>query len=74
MKTPFLILLSVGVMLAMSTSVRSQLPGSPQTHLQQLQTIKVQNDKLIERQAATLQKLEELQLQAQQIKFLGKRS
>jgi hypothetical protein len=44
------------------------------TPLQALQQIKAQNAALIEKQAATVQKLDELAKEAQQIKFLGKRS
>lgn len=52
----------------------SQAPAAPQTAVQRLQAMKVKNKELIDRQTETLKKLEEIQLEAQQIKFLGKRS
>ncbi len=52
----------------------SQAPGVPQTAVQRLQAIRAKNKELLDRQTATLKKLEEIQLEAQQLKFLGKRA
>lgn len=59
---------------ALANIAHSQLPGLPQTALQRLQTIRAKNKELLDQQAKTLEKLDALQLEAQQIKFLGKRS
>ena len=72
MKT--ILLAAVVITLAAGNIARSQLPVAPQTAAQKLEAIKAKNKELIERQKETLKKLEELQLEAQQIKFLGKRS
>ena len=44
------------------------------TPLEQLKAIRDQNAKLLEQQAATLQKLDELEKAAQTLKVLGKRT
>jgi hypothetical protein len=74
MKTPALFLLTAAAALFLSTDVRSQSAPPAGSPLQQLQAIQAQNKILLEKQALTLQKLTELQLQAQQLKFFGKRS
>jgi hypothetical protein len=51
------------------------IPAIPAgTPLQQLRVIRDQNTKLLEQQAATLQKLEELGKAAEQLKVFAKRS
>ncbi|MES2570884.1 MAG: hypothetical protein V4710_12630 [Verrucomicrobiota bacterium] len=53
----------------------SQLaPVTVKTPLQQIQALKVQNQQLLEKQAATLTKLIEMEKEASQLKFLTKRS
>ena len=74
MKTPALLLLGAACAFALTAEVRSQADLVPQTHLQQLQSMKAANAKLIEKQTTTLQKLDALQLESQQVRFLGKRS
>lgn len=74
MKTRIHFLAVAGVALALAAEVNSQTAQVPRTPVQQLQAMRAKNAELIEKQAATLQKLEEMRLQAQQLKFLGKRS
>lgn len=73
MKTPALFLWSAAAILAFSGSLHSQ-NAPAKTPLETLQTLKAQNAALLEKQAATLLKLDEVAKEAQQIKFLGKRS
>ncbi|HEV7867114.1 MAG TPA: hypothetical protein VGO90_05500 [Chthoniobacteraceae bacterium] len=74
MKPFTFLLLGLALTAGLTSDVRSQAAAPPRSALQQLQAIVVQNQQLIQRQAATVAKLEELQLQAQQLKFFGKRS
>ena len=74
MKTIALFLLGTAFALALAADVRSQAAQLPRTPLEQLQAIKTENAKLLEKQAATLKKLEEMRLQAQQLKNFTKRS
>ena len=59
--------------LALGASVHSQAPAQPKSVLQQLQAMKAQNQTVLEKQTALLLKLEELQKEAAQVKFLAKR-
>jgi hypothetical protein len=59
---------------ALGTLAHSQAPAAAQTPIQRLQAMKVLNKQLLDRQAETLKLLDALQLEAQQLKFLGKRS
>jgi hypothetical protein len=56
-------------------AVRAQTPATTatKTTLQVLEAMKVENASVIQRQAALLLKLDELQKEAAQIKFLAKR-
>ncbi len=54
-------------------SVRSQSVGGRKTVLEQLQEMRETNRKLIERQGETLKKLEDVEKQASQLKFMTKR-
>ena len=74
MKTSTVSALIACCVFALSAQLYSQAPVTPKTPVQQLQELKAANARQIERQAATLLKLDELQKAAQQIKFLGKRS
>lgn len=74
MKTSTLSALIAVCIFALSAHLYSQTPATPKTPVQQLQEIKAANTRQLERQAATLLKLDELQKAAQQIKFLGKRA
>lgn len=73
MKTSALLLVCAALTFGLTSDVRSQA-AAPQTALQRLQAMRTQNQQLLLKQAAAITKLEELQLQAQQLKFLGKRS
>ncbi|MHA3773154.1 hypothetical protein ACXR0O_16600 [Verrucomicrobiota bacterium sgz303538] len=59
---------------ALTLTVRSQAPAPAQTPLQMLQTLKTQNQKVLDQQSATLQKLDELQKEAQQLRILARRT
>lgn len=73
MKTTSLILLC-GIAFAVGNIAHSQAPAAPQTAVQRLEAIRARNKQIIDRQTETLRQLDELQLQSQQLKFLGKRS
>jgi cell shape-determining protein MreC len=73
MKSPLLLAAAIAAF-ALANIAHSQLPGGPQSALQRLQVIKAKNKELIDKQTETLKKLDEIQLESQQIKFLGKRS
>jgi hypothetical protein len=74
MKTIALFLLGAAFALALTADLRSQAAQLPRTPLEQLQTIKAENAKLLETQTATLKKLDEMRLQAQQLKNFAARS
>jgi hypothetical protein len=73
MKTFSLFLWSAAIAVALSSSLHSQAP-QPRTPQETLLQMKEKNAALLEKQTATLLKLDELAKEAQQIKFLGKRS
>ena len=73
MKTLTIFLWSAAAILALSASLHSQ-NAPAKAPLEMLQSLKAQNTALLEKQAATLLKLDEIAKEAQQIKFLGKRS
>ena len=73
MKTLTLFFWSAAAIIALSGSLHSQ-NAPAKSPLETLQTLKAQNASLLEKQAATLLKLDEIAKEAQQIKFLGKRS
>ena len=54
--------------------VYSQAPAAEKSVLESLQEMKQQNQLLLEKQAATLQKLELMAKEAEQLKFMTKRS
>ena len=74
MKTSTISALIAACVFALGAQLYSQAPVVPKTPVQQLQEIKAANARQIERQAAMLLKLEAIAKEAQQIKFLGKRS
>lgn len=53
--------------------LRSQSP-QPAPPLQRMEAMKAQNEKLLETQAATLQKLDELMKEAQQLRIFARRT
>ncbi|MEQ1859430.1 MAG: hypothetical protein ABMA13_05800 [Chthoniobacteraceae bacterium] len=71
-RSSLLVLLLV-LPLAFGARVHSQTVTGAKSTLQQLQAMKAANLALIEKQTAVLLKLEELQKEAAQIKFLAKR-
>ncbi len=74
MKTTTRFLTAAACAFALTADVRSQAFQRPATPLQQLQVMKEGNAKLIEAQTATLKKLEEMKVQAQQTKAFTQRS
>ena len=73
MKTFTIFLWSAVAIIGLGGSLQSQ--NAPAiSPLEALQTLKTQNAALLEKQAATLLKLDDVAKEAQQIKFLGKRS
>ena len=77
MKALSLFLWSAAMVIALSTSLHSQAPAdaaSTKTQIEKLQRIKAENARLLEKQAATLHKLDELAKEAQQLKIFGSRS
>ncbi len=74
MKTLPLSLAVIFLACALTAGVQSQTSAAPKTPLQHLQAMKVENQKLLEKQAATLLRLDEVQKEATQVRFLTKRS
>jgi hypothetical protein len=63
------------VVLESSTNLLSQVArANAKTPLETLQAMKLQNQQLAEKQAQTLLKLEEIEKETQQLKFLGRRT
>jgi hypothetical protein len=73
MKTFLLSILTALAGLALTAQLQSQAPAAPKTPLEQLRTVKAQNQQLLEKQTATIVKLDELQKEAAQIRFMSKR-
>ena len=73
MKTSTPILLVLTALLALAVNLHSQgiLPKTP---IDQLKALKAKNAELLEKQTATLQKLDEMDKQAEQMRFFSKRS
>ena len=74
MKTLTLSVLTAAALCALAPHLHSQAPVAPKTPLQQLQEMQEKNKALIERQTGALQKLDALQKEAEQVKFLAKRT
>lgn len=55
-------------------SLQSQAPAAPRTSKEALQLMKTANEKMLERQAATLLKLAELEKSAQQLRLFAARN
>ena len=72
----FLAAVLSGVFLSviLTGSVFSQAAAGERMPIERLQEMKEQNQRLLEKQAATLQKLEEMAKEAEQLKFMSKRS
>lgn len=65
--------LLASALLALAVCAQTPSTNAPKTTLQVLEAMKVDNAAVIQRQAALLLKLDELQKEAAQIKFLAKR-
>jgi len=75
MRTSSLVAAAIAIAgFAFTARVHSQIAPPAQTPLQQLQALKVQNQQLLQQQAATLTKIDEVQKQATQLRFLAARS
>lgn len=70
---PTIFIAIAATVLTFGASVRSQSVVGARSPVQQLQTVKASNQLLLEKQAALLLKLDALQKEAAQIKFLAKR-
>ena len=66
-------LIAIGALLALAVNLHSQgvVPKSP---LDKLKDVKAKNAELIEKQTATLQKLDEIDKAAEQLRFFVKRT
>jgi hypothetical protein len=73
MKTSAPTLIALGALLALAVNLHSQgiLPKSP---IDQLKALKEKNAVLIDQQTATLQKLDEMDKAAEQLRFFTKRT
>ena len=67
-------LITAAAVLALTATLHSQAPGAARSPLQQVQALKAKNQELIEKQKQTLEKLDDVEKQAAQLKILGKRS
>jgi len=68
-------LLVFAVLLALAVNRQSVGEGIiPKSPLDKLKELKAKNAEIIDKQAATLQKLDELDKQAEQMRFFSKRS
>ena len=74
MKTLLSLALSVAALLALATNLHSQAPEAPKSPMQILQAMKAKNQEVIEKQTQTLQKLDDLEKDAEQLKIFGKRT
>ena len=71
---PFALLLALALgFLGLALPLRSQV-AAPATSIQQLQTMKDANKKLLEQQEATLLKLDEIQKNAEQLRIFSRRT
>ena len=74
MKTLLSLALSVAALLALAADLHAQAPGAPKSPMQILQAMKAKNQEVIEKQTQTLQKLDDLEKDAEQLKIFGKRT
>jgi hypothetical protein len=76
MKSYLLTIVAAGSVFFAAAQLHSQAPAAAaaKTPLELLQTMKAQNQALLEKQTATMVKLDELQKDAAQIRFMAKRS
>ncbi len=74
MKKVLSLTLSLAAFLALALNLHSQAPVVAKTPAEILLAMKVKNQELIQKQTQTLQKLDELEKEADQIKALAKRT
>lgn len=74
MKTSLTLALSATALFVLASDLHSQAPAAPKSPLEILQTMKAKNQELLEKQAQTLQKLDELEKESVQLKAFGKRT
>lgn len=74
MKTHLSLTLSLAALLALGINLHSQAPAAAKSPLETLRAMKLKNQELIEKQTATLQKLEAIEKDAEQLKIFAKRS
>ncbi len=74
MKTLTISALAAVCTFTLTAHLHSQAPAAAKSPLQQLQDMKVKNKELIDRQTGALQKLDVIQKEAEQVKFLAKRT
>ena len=66
-------LIAIGALLALAVNLHSQ-GIAPKSPLDKLKDIKAKNAELLEKQTATLQKLDEIDKAAEQLRFFVKRT
>lgn len=74
MKTTPLFLIGACLLALSGSTLHSQSPAAPRTVPQALQELKMRNQRLLEQQAATLQKLDELEKASAQLRIFARRS
>ena len=67
-------ILCAGATIFAADPAPTQSSGAPRNPVQRLEEIKLKNKALLEKQAETLKLLENLELQSQQLKFMGRRT
>jgi hypothetical protein len=73
MKTTTPILVIMAALLGLAVNLHSQ-GVAPKSPVDRLRELKAKNDEIIEKQKAALLKLDEMDKQAEQLRFLSKRS
>ena len=73
MKTTTPVLLILAALLGLAVNLHSQ-GVAPKSPVDRLRDLKAKNDEVIEKQKAALLKLDEMDKQAEQLRFLSKRS
>jgi hypothetical protein len=66
-------LLTTAALLALAVNLHSQ-GVLPKTPIDKLKDLKAKNAEIIEKQGATLQKLDDIEKQSEQLRFFSKRS
>ena len=74
MRTSLLIAIAAAATIVGSTQLRSQAPVASQSPLEAVRAMRVQNQKLLEQQTATLQRLDELKKESAQMRIFARRS